>query len=72
MVTGGSIISFPECGPRSNPGYRGNCEIFEVLHPRLFTDPTAGGGTSADNRTQRILESLHCTFSYKKHWMPSS
>jgi hypothetical protein len=44
MAAGGSILSFPERGSWGDPGYRGNCsgyvyrEIFERLHPRVFTD----------------------------------
>ncbi len=54
MTTGGSILSFPDRGSWGNPGYRGNCsgyvyrEIFEALHPRVFTDPMVGGGTSVE------------------------
>jgi hypothetical protein len=50
----GSVLAFPDRGRWGNPGYRGNCSghvyrrLFEMLHPRVFTDPMVGGGTSVE------------------------
>ena len=76
MTTGGSILSFPDRGPWGNPGYRGNCsgyvyrEIFEVLHPRVFTDPMVGGGTSVEVAREMGIEAhgldLHSGFNILK------
>jgi hypothetical protein len=62
MTGGGSIISFPDLGPWGNPSYRGNCsglvyrEIFEFLHPRVFTDPMVGSGTSVEVAREMNIE----------------
>lgn len=76
MTTGGSIFSFPERGPWGNPGYRGNCsgyiyrEIFETLHPRVFTDPMVGGSTSVEVAREMGIEAhgldLHSGFNILK------
>jgi len=73
---GGSILSFPDRGPWGNPGYRGNCsgnvyrEVFEVLHPRVFTDPMVGGGTSVEVAREMGIEAhgldLHSGFNILK------
>jgi hypothetical protein len=76
MATGGSILSFPDRGPWGDPGYRGNCsgyvyrEIFEALHPRVFTDPMVGGGTSVEVAWEMGIEAhgldLHSGFNILK------
>jgi hypothetical protein len=75
-VIDGSILSFPDRGPWGNPGYRGNCsgyvyrEIFERLHPRVFTDPMVGGGTSIEVAREMRIEAhgldLHSGFNILK------
>jgi hypothetical protein len=76
MAAGGSILSFPERGPWGDPGYRGNCsgyvyrEIFERLHPRIFTDPMVGSGTSVEVAREMQIEAhgldLHSGFNILK------
>jgi hypothetical protein len=75
-MTGGSILSYPDRGPWGDRGYRGNCsgyvyrEIFERLHPRVFTDPMAGGGTSVEVAREMRIEAhgldLHSGFNILK------
>jgi hypothetical protein len=75
-MSGGSILSFPDRGPWGNPRYRGNCsgyvyrEIFEALHPRVFTDPMVGGGTSVEVAREMGIEAhgldLHSGFNILK------
>jgi hypothetical protein len=75
-AAGGSILSFPERGPWGDPGYRGNCsgyvyrEIFAALHPRVFTDPMVGGGTSIEVAREMRIEAhgldLHSGFNVLK------
>ncbi len=49
-----SIASYPDRGPYGNNKYRGNCsgylikDLLEHFKPKLFVDPSVGGGTSAD------------------------
>jgi hypothetical protein len=72
----GSILSFPDRGPWGDPRYRGNCsgyvywEIFEHLHPRVFTDPMVGGGTSLEVAREMGIEAhgldLHSGFNILK------
>jgi hypothetical protein len=76
MAVDGSILSFRERGPWGDPGYRGNCsgyvyrEIFERLHPRVFTDPMVGGGTSVEVARAMGIEAygldLHSGFNILK------
>jgi len=76
MTAGGSILSFPDRGPWGNPSYRGNCsgyvyrQVFEVLHPRVFTDPMVGGGTSVEVAREMAIEAhgldLHSGFNILK------
>jgi len=76
MTIGGSILSFPDRGPWGDPGYRGNCsghiyrQIFEFLHPRVFTDPMVGGGTSVEVAREMGIEAhgldLHSDFNILK------
>jgi hypothetical protein len=59
-----------------DPGYRGNCsgyvyqDIFERLHPRVFTDPMVGGGTSVEVAREMRIEAhgldLHSGFNILK------
>ena len=76
MAAGGSILSFQNRGPWGDPGYRGNCsghvyrEIFEWLHPCVFTDPMVGGGTSVEIAREMHIEAhgfdLHSGFNILK------
>ena len=76
MTLGGSILSFPERGPWGDASYPGNCsgyvywDIFERLHPRVFTDPMVGGGTSVDVARELGIEAhgldLHSGFNILK------
>ena len=49
-----SMLSFPNRGPYGNPAYPGNTSGEVILRlirhymPKLYCDPTEGGGTSAD------------------------
>jgi hypothetical protein len=72
----GSILSFPDRGPWGNSRYRGNCSghvykrIFEHLHPRVFTDPMVGSGTSVEVAREMGIEAygldLHSGFNILK------
>jgi len=73
---GGSILPFPDRGPWGDPGYRANCtgyiyrHIFEFVHPRVFTDPMVGGGTSGEVAREMGIEAhgldLHLGFNILK------
>jgi hypothetical protein len=76
MAAVGSILSFPNRGPWGDHGYRGNCsgyvyrEIFERVHPRVFTDPMVGSGTSVEVAREIGIEAygldLHSGFNILK------
>lgn len=76
-----SILSFPNRGNYGKSNWRGNCsghiirEMVEYFRPKVFVDPTLGGGTSRDvvaelNQNGRQIEfhglDLHSGFDLLK------
>jgi hypothetical protein len=66
---------FPTEDPGAIRAIRGNCSghvyrIFESLHPRVFTDPMVGGGTSVEVAREMGIEAhgfdLHSGFNILK------